>query len=97
MQPQVTRLDQWYPYVFRARWHEGTFYSASGEVGQGNGPLELIASEDGVNWHRHAHIALLNGHGFSAESELHWRPDGELWCVIRTGGPAVLYSAEPPK
>ena len=99
-EPEKTTLEDGFPYVFRARWHEGTFYSATGDSGVEGAPFLLLTSEDGVHFKRHAQIAPFDPGppflGFSAESELHWRPDGELWCVIRTGGPAVLYCAKPP-
>ena len=95
-EPQVTTVGDDFPYIWRARRHNGKFYSATGEIVPGDESFQLIVSDDGIRWSRHAQISPSNARGFSAESELHWRPDGEMWCVIRTGGPAVLYCAKPP-
>ena len=102
-EPEVAKVGDAFPYVWRARWHEGVFYSATSEIAsdddinQAAGAFELITSTDAVHWQRHAEIAPPGAHGgISCESELLWQPDGELWCVVRANGPGVLYCAHPP-
>lgn len=95
-EPQLVRLGDDRPYTWRVRIHDGTFYSAVC-LAEG-GPLELIMSDDGAIWKKHTKIAErppADTIGFTEESDLIWRPDGELWCVVRTGG-AYMYWSNPP-
>jgi hypothetical protein len=82
------------PYTWRVRWYDGRFFCALNYLAEGH-PIDLIVSDDGVHWSRHAEIAA-PGHDCSEESELHLRPDGELWCVIRTTGAAAMFVSLPP-
>ena len=93
-EPEALTVDGFRPYTWRVRWHQGRFYCALHYLQEGT-PFDLIASDDGVHWRKHAEIAAAGEHGCSEESELHWRPDGELWCVVRTER-AVLYCSAPP-
>jgi len=98
-EPEVLTLGDYHPYAWRVRWHEGRFYAT---INNRNIPEEktfdLIVSDDGIHWSQHAEIATTNPYYFTEESDLHWRPDGELWCVVRSEGaaPAVLYWSRPP-
>ena len=92
-EPEELSVDGFLPYTWRVRHHQGRFYCALSYLEEGT-PIDLIVSDDGVHWTSHAEI-VAPGHGCSEESELHWRPDGELWCVIRTER-AVLYCSRPP-
>ena len=94
--PQVLRLGDYYPYTWRVRLYEGRFYSAICYREHDEGPFDLIVSDDGVNWERQARIAASDPRHFTEESDLHWRPDGELWCVVRSHGSALMYWARPP-
>ena len=97
-QPQLLELGDLHPYPWRVRYHEGSFYNAVTYLGENVGVLDLITSDDGVHWKRHARIAETPPVGtkyFTEESELLWRPDGELWCVVRTGS-AHMYWSKPP-
>ena len=89
---QPTRIGDSHTNVFRARFHDGRFHAA---VAGGDDALLLIASDDAVHWTEQARIAG-PGPGFCSESDLHWLPDGRLWCVVRVNGPALFYQAEPP-
>ena len=93
-EPQALTVDGFRPYTWRVRHNGGRFYCALHYLREGT-PFDLIVSDDGVNWRRHAEIAAAGEHGCSEESELHWRPDGELWCVVRTDR-AVMYCSLPP-
>ena len=93
-QPEPLTVDGFKPYAWRPRWHEGRFYCALHYLEEDT-PFDLIASDDGVNWTKHAQIAPPKVHGCSEESALHWLPDGELWCVVRTNR-ADLYCSAPP-
>ena len=93
-EPEPLSVDGFSPHTWRVRWHEGRFYCALHYRQKGT-PFDLIASDDGVRWSKHAEIAAAGAHGFTEESELHWRPDGELWCVVRTNA-AVMYCSRPP-
>jgi hypothetical protein len=94
--PQVLCLDNDYPYTWRVRSHDDRFYAAICYLEDDEGPFDLIVSDDAVHWTRHAQIAAANPNHFTEESDLHWRPDGELWCVVRSHGPALMYWSEPP-
>ena len=101
--PELLKIGDVCPYAWQVHWHQGRFYVAVNYLGTEQEPrLDLIVSEDAVNWKHHSEIA--SGQppgfhdrpdGFTEESELHWRADDELWCVIRTNV-AVLYCARPP-
>ncbi|MAE61828.1 MAG: hypothetical protein CMJ49_10800 [Planctomycetaceae bacterium] len=101
--PELMRRGDVVPYFWRMRWHEGRFYSTVNNMEPNAEPwLYLVVSDDAVNWNHHAKIArgLPPGapndqDGYSEESDLLFRADGELWCVIRTNQ-AQLYTAEPP-
>lgn len=93
-EPEALTVDGFRPYTWRVRWREGRFYCALHYLEEAT-PFDLIASDDGIHWHKYAEIAAANEHGCSEESELHWRPDGELWCVVRTDR-AELYCSRPP-
>ena len=94
--PQVLRLDDYYPYTWRVRLHEGRFYAAICYLEQPSGPFDLIVSDDGANWQRHAEIAASNTRHFTEESDLYWCADGELWCIVRSHGSALMYWTSPP-
>ena len=96
--PERLRLGESNPYTWRVREHGGKLYSAVAKLDGPSRELDLIVSKDGVHWTQHARIASEPPEGvkyFTEESELHWRPDGELWCVVRTSG-AHMYWASPP-
>ena len=98
-EPEILTLGDYHPYAWRMRWHEGRFYSAINN-GYRNDPekmtFDLIVSDDAIHWSKHAEIDGSRPGKFSEESELHWRPDGELWCVVRAWGPALLFWSRPP-
>ena len=94
-EPEPVRMGDGYPYTFRVRHHDGRFYSAVNNAGPENA-LDLITSDDGTNWTAHARIAAEHPKLFTEESELHWLPHGELWCVVRSTGSALFYWAKPP-
>ena len=96
--PQLVRLGDSHPYTWRVRHHQGKLYSAISHLGTNMHLLDLVVSDDGVEWKHHARIGDQPPDGldyFTEESDLHWRPDGELWCVVRTHG-AYMYWASPP-
>ncbi len=98
-EPQLLELGDLHPYTWRVRYHEGSFYNAVTYLGEDEDVLDLITSDDGVHWNRHVRIADAPPKGqkfFTEESELLWRPDGELWCVVRTSGGAHLYWSKRP-
>ncbi|MAE59799.1 MAG: hypothetical protein CMJ49_00425 [Planctomycetaceae bacterium] len=95
-EPKAMRMgSEVEPFIWRVRWHEGMFYSAV-SYDLERAPLELIVSEDGVTWRKHAQIAGTEAHDWSSESDLLFRADGELWCVVRSEWPAIFFRAEPP-
>ncbi len=93
---QVLRLDDYYPYTWRVRLHQGRFYSAICYLERDEGPFDLIVSDDGVQWKRHAEIAARDPRKFTEESDLYWCADGELWCIVRSHGQALMYWSGPP-
>ena len=104
-EPEVLKLDDGrHPYAWRVRWHEGKFYSMVNCYGEAGAPrLDLIESDDGVNWRRRAAIATglppggVGEHaGYTEEADLHWRPDGSMWCVCRTQPQSLFFRAAPP-
>lgn len=100
--PVMVRVGDQHPYVFRFRGHDGRFYGATcfmhneGELKEG--PLNLLVSDDGATWRKHAEIAPADGAGspFTEESDLYWRSNGEVWCVVRTWSGAAMYWSKPP-
>ena len=93
---EVLRLGDYHPYTWRVRLHEGRFYSAICYLEKDEGPFDLIASDDGVDWHRHARMAAGHPRRFTEESDLYWSPGGECWCIVRSHGPALMYWSRPP-
>jgi len=96
-EPRPLRLDgDDHPYTWRVRWRDGRFYSAICHLEQGERPLDLIVSNDGVDWSSHTSIVGREELPlYSEETELHWRPDGELWCVVRAENAAMYWSCPP--
>ena len=95
-EPTLTRFaDGGYFFSWRVRTHDGKFYSAI-PLREGDKPelLDLMISEDGITWSRHARIDA--DKTFRGESDLYWRADGELWCVVRTKRGSFMYWAQPP-
>ena len=80
-EPVVVRLGESYPRTRHPRWHDGKFWCAVAHHEHGHSQFDLCVSEDGIQWTRHAQITA--GDGASDEADLHWRPDGELWCIVR--------------
>ena len=97
-EPEELRMGDTSPYTWRVRYRDGRFYSAINAINfpGPEQPLDLIASDDGTNWTAHARIAAKHPKLFTEESDLHWLPDGELWCVVRSGNGALFYWAKPP-
>jgi len=98
-EPQLLQYGDVNPYAFRTRWRDGKFYSAVVPMEEGHEQLDLLVSDDHVNWSHHTQIAPRPGYGdaFTEETELHWLPDGELWCVVRiNNGKAELFRSAPP-
>jgi hypothetical protein len=94
-EPELTRMGDLNPYTWRVRFHEGRFYSSISYMRAG-GPLDLIVSADAVEWARHAQIASSDPHNYSEESDLHFCANGELWCVVRSEGPGLMFWSKPP-
>ena len=97
-EPDLVRMDGKYPYTFRVRHHDGRFYSAINNASpeRKRESLDLITSNDGTQWREHSQIAAEHPKQFTEESELHWLPDRELWCVVRSNSTALFYRAKPP-
>ena len=93
--PQATRMGDLNPYTWWVRYHEGKFYASISYMRK-HGPLGLVVSDDGVDSSRIAEIVASDPHDYSEESDLHFRPDGELWCVVRSESPGLMYWARPP-
>ena len=93
-EPELTRMGGLNPYTWRVRFHESRFYSSISYKREG-GPLDLIVSDDAVEWSRHAEIASSEKHDYSEESDLYFRADGELWCVVRSEGPGLMFWTRP--
>ena len=103
-EPALMKIGDLVPYFWRIRWHDGRFYAPQNcfqdtETRR----LDLVVSDDAVQWTRHAAIAEAmpdgrNGpdDGFTEESDLHWRPDGSMWCVVRAQPRSLSYCAVPP-
>ena len=81
-EPVVTRYGELYPQPRHPRYREGKFYCAFWHPGHDNGPFDLCVSEDGIKWTKHAQIAVEVPERLTDESDLHWLPDGELWCGV---------------
>ena len=94
--PALLQLDDYYPYTWRVRLHQGRFYAAICYLERDESPFDLIVSNDGVNWTRQARIAPGHPLHFTEESDLYWCEDGELWCIVRSHGPALMYWSRPP-
>ena len=103
-EPQLMQMDEVVPYFWRIRWHEGKFYAPVNCFESEETPrLDLVVSDDGVRWSRHAPIATgmppggVDEHaGYTEESDLHWRPDGSMWCVNRAQPRSLFFKAAPP-
>ena len=86
-------------WTWRVRRHNRKFYAAFPHPSDGDSSFDLMVSDDGLQWTRHARIAPRRPDGvksFTGESDLHWRPDGELWCVERTSNGTFMFWAKQP-
>jgi len=94
--PALIVMDNHRPMLWRVRHHDGKFYGATCFLDRPGpndyGPLDLLSSEDGTHWSKVARIQ--DDFRFTEESDLHWLPNGELWCVVRPG--AEFYWSQPP-
>ena len=96
-EPVLCRMGDNLPFLWRVRHRNGRFNSATcylNRPGPEDGPLDLLLSTDGENWTKHAKISHPND--FTEEMDLHWLPDGDMWCLVRTLGSAWLYTAKSP-
>lgn len=92
--PVLMRMGGPEPFIWRVRWHEGRFHSAVSY--EDSSPLDLIVSDDGVQWSKFTQIDGTDKHDWSSEADLWFRDNGELWCVARSEWPAIMYWSEPP-
>lgn len=98
---RLTTAGEHHPYLYRVRHHDGKFYSTRHipEIvpGARDGDFDLVVSDDGISWRKHARIARgLSQGSFTEESDLCWLPDGELWCVVRASYGARFFRSRPP-
>jgi len=95
-QPALVVMDSHHPMLWRVRYHDGKFYGVTcflDRPGSNDyGPLDLLSSEDGTNWSKVTRMQ--NNFRFTEENDIHWLPNGELWCVVRPG--AQFYWSQPP-
>lgn len=95
-EPTLVVLDDHRPMLWRVRHYDGKFYCATCFLDRPGpndyGPLDLVSSEDGIHWSKVVRIE--ESEHFTEESDLHWLPSGELWCVVRPG--SEFYWSKPP-
>ena len=64
------------------------------------GLLRLLVSENGEKWKEHAVMSDDELPEFTEESDLYLCPDGQMWCVARTGHNkdhgAYMFWSDPP-
>jgi len=79
-------------WLWRVSWRDGKAYGVSYTAGQGEPYLDLLVSDDGVNYHRH--VAELFGQGYANEVTLCFAGDGTCYALVRRDRRAdVPYSA----
>ncbi len=93
-EPLLQTMEGFEPFIWRMTYHDDRFWCATS--GPESDPLYLIVSDDGIIWTEHARIAGTNVHDWSGETDLLFRPDGELWCVVRSEWPGVFFRSRPP-
>lgn len=94
--PEVVVMGDTYPFTFRVRYYQNRFYSVINANNRTEGVLDLVTSEDGINWSIHSQITSDHEFEYTEETDVHWLPDGEMWTVIRTNSGAVFSSSKPP-
>ncbi|MEM3479000.1 MAG: sialidase family protein [Candidatus Bathyarchaeia archaeon] len=79
----------------------GVFYSAaygwSDPREKHRSFLDLLVSDDGLNWRKHSRIA--GEEDKPNEADLLFQGDGELWCIARSGRSpdhSLFYYSKPP-
>jgi len=90
------RLGDVNPYTWRVRNHEDTFYSVINGNNRDEGVVDLVTSQDGINWSVHAHITTEHEYEYTEETDVHWLPNGEMWTVIRANQGGIFSSSKPP-
>ncbi|MEM1506890.1 MAG: sialidase family protein [Candidatus Bathyarchaeia archaeon] len=88
-------------WLWRVRYHNGVFYSAaygwSDPREKHRSFLDLLVSDDGLNWRKHSRIA--GEEDKPNEADLLFQGDGELWCIARSGRSpdhSLFYYSKPP-
>ena len=93
-EPVRQTMEGYEPFIWRMRYHDGKFWCATSYPE--SDPLDLLVSDDGIRWTRHAQIAGTEDHDWSGETDLLFRSDEELWCVVRSEWPGVVFRSRPP-
>ena len=90
------QLDGMNPYTWRVRYFNNKFYSVINGNNRKEGVLDLITSDDGINWSIHANITDKNEFEYTEETDIHLLPNGDMWTIIRTNSGGVFSSAKSP-
>jgi len=78
-QPQiVVEPGRW---LWRVSWHEGKAYGVSYAAGQGEPHLDLLVSDDGMDYRKH--VSELFGQGYPNEVTLRFATDGTCYALVR--------------
>ncbi len=68
-------------WLWRVSWHEGKAYGVSYAAGQNEPYLDLLISDDGVNYRKH--VSKLFGEGYPNEVTLRFATDGTCYALVR--------------
>lgn len=68
-------------WLWRVSWHEGKAYGVSYAAGQGEPSIDLLVSNDGVDYRKH--VSKLFGEGYPNEVTLRFSPDGTCYAIVR--------------
>ena len=95
-----TRIYKRNYWLWRVRRHNGRFYSpAYGWRENRRGKkyfLDLLVSDDGVNWHKRCRIG---GENLSPNEADIWFWPNEAWCIARSArksGRSIFFLSKPP-
>ena len=99
-QPALLSLGDDHPYTWRVPLARGAVLLAICHLHHEERPFELIVSRGRHPLDPTAEIVTrAELPEFTEESELYWRPDGELWCIVRVRfgfDNASMYWSQPP-
>jgi len=88
-------------WLWRVRFHRGRFYSAAygweDPREKYRSFLDLLMSQDGLNWRRVSRVADVEDQ--PDEADIFFHSNDELWCIVRSSrnpDHSLLYVSQPP-